>query len=150
MTCANYTAEIWGWIAFTVAVQTVAPGLFILGGGMQMAIWGTAKHARLRKVRCLSQACRLLLHQYFRGFKGRADSRLVVGVQVAIWGTAKHACLREVRCLSHVLRQLLGQLGWAAVPDPQPGPDFVSSMKPSAVSSCVLLLELPCQALPLR
>ena len=51
VTCANYTAEIWGWIGFTVAVQTVAPALFLLTGGAQMVIWGTQKHARLRKVR---------------------------------------------------------------------------------------------------
>ena len=56
VTCANYTAEIWGWICFTVAVQTVAPGLFILTGGAQMAIWGTQKHARLRRVRLSLEA----------------------------------------------------------------------------------------------
>ena len=50
VTCANYCAEIYGWVAFTVGTQTVAPGIFILCGGAQMAIWAAGKHARLRKV----------------------------------------------------------------------------------------------------
>lgn len=50
ITCANYTTEIYGWIAFTVATQTLSAGLFTLAGAAQMAQWAMAKHARLRKV----------------------------------------------------------------------------------------------------
>eukprot|EP00271_Cylindrocystis_brebissonii_P003510 TRINITY_DN14562_c0_g1_i2.p1 TRINITY_DN14562_c0_g1~~TRINITY_DN14562_c0_g1_i2.p1 ORF type:complete len:312 (-),score=73.18 TRINITY_DN14562_c0_g1_i2:660-1595(-) len=49
-TCANYFAEICGWIAFNVATQTVAGTLFLLAGGYQMTVWAIAKHARLRKI----------------------------------------------------------------------------------------------------
>lgn len=54
ITCANYFFELLAWIGFTVATQTVAAGLFITAGGVQMAIWAQAKHARLRKV-CMGQ-----------------------------------------------------------------------------------------------
>lgn len=45
------TAEILGWVCFTVATQTAAAGLFTLVGAAQMAQWAIGKHARLRKVR---------------------------------------------------------------------------------------------------
>ncbi len=49
VTCANYTCEVWGWLLFTVATQTVAAGLFIAAGTFQMAVWAKGKHKRLRK-----------------------------------------------------------------------------------------------------
>jgi very-long-chain enoyl-CoA reductase len=49
ITCPNYTAEVLGWIGFTVATQTVTAGLFTLVGAAQMAQWAAGKHARLRK-----------------------------------------------------------------------------------------------------
>lgn len=51
ITCANYTAEIWGWILFTIGVQAVPAALFALAGGYQMTVWALQKHKRLRKVR---------------------------------------------------------------------------------------------------
>lgn len=51
ITCPNYTAEILGWVAFTVATQTAAAGLFTLVGAAQMAQWAIGKHKRLLKVR---------------------------------------------------------------------------------------------------
>lgn len=50
VTCANYTAEIWGWILFTLATRSLAAGLFITAGTLQMAVWAKAKHARLRRI----------------------------------------------------------------------------------------------------
>lgn len=50
ITCPNYTAEILGWVAFTVATQTAAAGLFTLVGAAQMAQWALGKHKRLLKV----------------------------------------------------------------------------------------------------
>ena len=50
VTCANYTAEIWGWVLFTAAVRSLAAGLFITAGALQMAVWAKAKHARLRRI----------------------------------------------------------------------------------------------------
>lgn len=50
VTCANYTAEIWGWILFTVATRTAAAGLFTAAGAIQMADWARGKHRRLQKV----------------------------------------------------------------------------------------------------
>lgn len=50
ITCPNYTAEILGWVGFTIATQTLAAGLFTLVGAAQMAQWAIGKHARLRKI----------------------------------------------------------------------------------------------------
>jgi very-long-chain enoyl-CoA reductase len=51
ITCANYTAEIWGWILFTIGTRTLAAGLFTAAGAFQMADWARGKHRRLQKVR---------------------------------------------------------------------------------------------------
>lgn len=50
ITCANYTFEIYGWILFGVATQTVAAFMFIAAGSLPMTQWALAKHKRLRKV----------------------------------------------------------------------------------------------------
>ncbi|KAG1674397.1 hypothetical protein FOA52_012924 [Chlamydomonas sp. UWO 241] len=50
ITCANYSAEIWGWALFSVATQCLPAGLFMLAGAGQMAVWAQAKHARLKKL----------------------------------------------------------------------------------------------------
>jgi hypothetical protein len=50
VTCANYTAEIWGWVLFSVGTQTAAAALFTAAGAYQMAVWAKQKHARLLKV----------------------------------------------------------------------------------------------------
>lgn len=52
ITCANYTAEIWGWILFTIGTRTLAAGLFTAAGAFQMADWARGKHKRLVKVSC--------------------------------------------------------------------------------------------------
>ncbi|KXZ51775.1 hypothetical protein GPECTOR_11g219 [Gonium pectorale] len=49
VTCANYTFEIWGWLLFSVAVQSIPAWLFALTGAGQMVQWAIAKHNRLRK-----------------------------------------------------------------------------------------------------
>ena len=49
ITCPNYTAEILGWVGFTLATQTLPAGLFTAVGAAQMAAWAAKKHARLRK-----------------------------------------------------------------------------------------------------
>lgn len=54
ITCANYTFEIYGWILFGVATQTVAAFAFIAAGSLPMTQWALAKHKRLRKVRSRS------------------------------------------------------------------------------------------------
>lgn len=50
ITCANYFAEIWGWIMFTVGTQTAASALFTAAGAFQMAEWARGKHKRLVKL----------------------------------------------------------------------------------------------------
>lgn len=50
ITCANYTAEIWGWILFTIGTRTLAAGLFTAAGAFQMAEWARGKHRRLQKL----------------------------------------------------------------------------------------------------
>lgn len=49
ITCANYTAEILGWMMFGIATQTMAAFLFITAGASQMAIWALQKHKRMLK-----------------------------------------------------------------------------------------------------
>jgi len=46
-TCANYTAEIAGWLCFNIATQTLFGYGFMLVGLMQMRAWAYAKHKRL-------------------------------------------------------------------------------------------------------
>jgi very-long-chain enoyl-CoA reductase len=50
ITCANYSAEIWGWTLFTLGTRTAAAGLFCAAGAYQMAIWAKQKHRRLQKI----------------------------------------------------------------------------------------------------
>jgi len=50
ITCANYTAEIAAWLAFSAATQTVAAALFATAGTCQMVPWAVQKHKRLRKI----------------------------------------------------------------------------------------------------
>ncbi|DBA92225.1 hypothetical protein WJX77_000065 [Trebouxia sp. C0004] len=50
ITCANYTFEIYGWIFFGVATQTVAAFLFIAAGSFPMSQWAIGKHKRLCKM----------------------------------------------------------------------------------------------------
>lgn len=50
ITCANYFAEIMGWVCFSLATQTVSGFLFTVAGAYQMAIWAQGKHKRLVKL----------------------------------------------------------------------------------------------------
>ncbi|MEW5304386.1 MAG: hypothetical protein WDW36_006997 [Sanguina aurantia] len=49
ITCANYTAEICGWLLFTVAVQALPAAVFSVVGAAQMLQWAVQKHKRLLK-----------------------------------------------------------------------------------------------------
>lgn len=50
VTCANYTTEIWQWLGFNVATQTVAGYIFLVVAASIMTNWALAKHRRLRKL----------------------------------------------------------------------------------------------------
>jgi len=50
VTCANYTTEIYGWLAFNLATQTLAGVLYMCCGAGQMALWAMSKHKRLTKL----------------------------------------------------------------------------------------------------
>lgn len=50
VTCANYTTEIYQWLGFNVATQTVAGYLFLLVAFGIMSNWAMAKHRRLKKL----------------------------------------------------------------------------------------------------
>ena len=50
VTCANYAAEIYGWLCFNIATQTAMGVVFMLVGGVQMLIWAKMKHKRLRNI----------------------------------------------------------------------------------------------------
>uniref|UniRef100_A0A0D6QTM8 3-oxo-5-alpha-steroid 4-dehydrogenase C-terminal domain-containing protein n=1 Tax=Araucaria cunninghamii TaxID=56994 RepID=A0A0D6QTM8_ARACU len=50
VTCANYTTEIYQWLCFNIATQTVAGYLFLLIGTLIMTHWALGKHRRLKKL----------------------------------------------------------------------------------------------------
>lgn len=50
VTCANYTTEIYQWLGFNIATQTVPGSLFLVVAAGIMSDWALAKHRRLQKV----------------------------------------------------------------------------------------------------
>ncbi|KAL9316103.1 hypothetical protein ACSQ67_017104 [Phaseolus vulgaris] len=50
VTCANYTTEIYQWLGFNIATQTVAGYIFLAVATFIMANWALAKHRRLKKL----------------------------------------------------------------------------------------------------
>ncbi|XP_074287325.1 very-long-chain enoyl-CoA reductase [Silene latifolia] len=50
VTCANYTTEIYQWMGFNVATQTVAGYVFAVVAASIMTNWALAKHRRLKKL----------------------------------------------------------------------------------------------------
>ena len=50
VTCANYTTEIYQWLGFNIATQTVAGYVFLVVAAFIMTNWALAKHRRLKKV----------------------------------------------------------------------------------------------------
>lgn len=50
VTCANYTTEIYQWLGFNIATQTVAGYVFLVVATLIMTNWALAKHRRLKKV----------------------------------------------------------------------------------------------------
>jgi very-long-chain enoyl-CoA reductase len=63
VTCANYTTEIWQWIGFNIATQSVAGYLFLAAAGYIMSVWALQKHKRLRKVSTI--ACSRVVNLHF-------------------------------------------------------------------------------------
>ena len=64
ITCANYTFEIYGWILFGIATQTVAAFMFVAAGSFPMSQWAIGKHRRLRKVITCCADHQILLKHY--------------------------------------------------------------------------------------
>ncbi|KAK9985293.1 hypothetical protein SO802_030244 [Lithocarpus litseifolius] len=50
VTCANYTTEIYQWLGFNIATQTVAGYVFLVVAAFIMTNWALAKHRRLKKL----------------------------------------------------------------------------------------------------
>ncbi|KAH0676714.1 hypothetical protein KY285_024515 [Solanum tuberosum] len=50
VTCANYTTEIYQWLGFNVATQTVAGYIFMIVAASIMTNWALGKHRRLKKL----------------------------------------------------------------------------------------------------
>ncbi|RZC75765.1 hypothetical protein C5167_000520 [Papaver somniferum] len=50
VTCANYTTEIYQWLGFNIATQTVAGYVFLVVAASIMSNWALAKHRRLRRL----------------------------------------------------------------------------------------------------
>lgn len=54
VTCANYTTEIYQWLGFNIATQTVAGYVFLFVAAFIMTNWALAKHRRLKRVTLFS------------------------------------------------------------------------------------------------
>jgi very-long-chain enoyl-CoA reductase len=50
VTCANYTTEIYQWLGFNIATQTIAGYVFLVVAALIMTNWALAKHRRLKKL----------------------------------------------------------------------------------------------------
>ncbi|GFS31028.1 3-oxo-5-alpha-steroid 4-dehydrogenase family protein [Actinidia rufa] len=50
VTCANYTTEIYQWLGFDIATQTIAGYVFLVVATSIMTNWALAKHRRLRRL----------------------------------------------------------------------------------------------------
>lgn len=50
ITCANYTTEIYQWLGFNIATQTLAGYSFLVVAAYIMSDWALGKHRRLRKL----------------------------------------------------------------------------------------------------
>lgn len=50
VTCANYTTEIYQWLGFNIATQTVAGYVFLIVAAFIMTNWALAKHRRLKRL----------------------------------------------------------------------------------------------------
>ncbi|KAF8397502.1 hypothetical protein HHK36_016419 [Tetracentron sinense] len=50
VTCANYTTEIYQWLGFNIATQTIAGYVFLVVAAFIMTNWALAKHHRLKKL----------------------------------------------------------------------------------------------------
>uniref|UniRef100_A0A0E0FG92 3-oxo-5-alpha-steroid 4-dehydrogenase C-terminal domain-containing protein n=1 Tax=Oryza nivara TaxID=4536 RepID=A0A0E0FG92_ORYNI len=53
VTCANYTTEIYQWLGFNIATQTVAGYIFLVVAASIMTNWALGKHRRLKKASTL-------------------------------------------------------------------------------------------------
>uniref|UniRef100_A0A0E0JE27 3-oxo-5-alpha-steroid 4-dehydrogenase C-terminal domain-containing protein n=1 Tax=Oryza punctata TaxID=4537 RepID=A0A0E0JE27_ORYPU len=53
VTCANYTTEIYQWLGFNIATQTVAGYVFLVVAASIMTNWALGKHRRLKKASML-------------------------------------------------------------------------------------------------
>ncbi|KAF9676821.1 hypothetical protein SADUNF_Sadunf08G0043000 [Salix dunnii] len=80
VTCANYTTEIYQWLGFNIATQTVAGYIFLVVATSIMTNWALAKHRRLKKESHVSVSSRKLSshsHSIARGsetFNSRQDT----------------------------------------------------------------------------
>ncbi|GMY14552.1 very-long-chain enoyl-CoA reductase-like [Fagus crenata] len=50
VTCANYTTEIYQWLGFNIATQTVPGYVFLVVATFIMTNWALTKHRRLKKL----------------------------------------------------------------------------------------------------
>lgn len=50
ITCANYTTEIYQWLGYNIATQTIAGYSFMIVAAFIMSNWALGKHRRLRKL----------------------------------------------------------------------------------------------------
>lgn len=50
ITCANYTTEIYQWLGFNIATQTLAGYIFMFVAAFIMSNWALGKHRRLKKL----------------------------------------------------------------------------------------------------
>ena len=64
VTCANYTTEIYQWLGYNIATQTLAGYSFLAVAAFIMTDWALGKHRRLKKVKH-SHLCYFLFFIHF-------------------------------------------------------------------------------------
>lgn len=79
VTCANYATEIYQWVGFNIATQTIAGYVFLVVATLIMSNWALAKHRQLKKVKsnfikymhnCILYACIFKLRQMMQDYNG--------------------------------------------------------------------------------
>ncbi|KDP43244.1 hypothetical protein JCGZ_22796 [Jatropha curcas] len=63
VTCSNYTTEVYQWLGFNIAMQTVAGYFFLVVASMIMTNWAFANHRQLTKLHLEQQGAKIVENQ---------------------------------------------------------------------------------------
>ncbi|KAL5973300.1 hypothetical protein ACLOJK_029950 [Asimina triloba] len=95
-TCANYTTEIYQWLGFNIATQTVAGCVFLVVAASIMTNWALAKHRRLKKTEYFLKNQNYLMAKK-EGQDIRADGSSFLPSSEELWHIAIANKCRDVK-----------------------------------------------------